>query len=223
MKTKEKLPKLYGVTSVVKKYDNYKEVPFNWFVSDRKKPLIPYEKAIMNYVKGDGYSEGAIDESFTKQEADQLVTYLQREHKEAILETNIVEEKLPIASNSMGFGATPVGGGDGFYMLEKEKNYNLPFKIWGYFDLRNCKNVNEKTEESEEDENEHNKKIEELEKLSIQELNERREVIRNEKVYIGRVIKAKNIVDSYKKDGFIGVYKEIADLDTQMTEAEIPF
>ena len=140
-----KLPKVYQVTSVVKKYKNCKDVPFSWFMIDRKKPLIPYEKGIINYLGKNSYSESAIDELFTNREAKRLVAYLEKEHKDDTLKINIDEQKLPIANNLIGYGGNAVGGMDGFYMLDKEKNYNLPFKAWGYFDLRNCKTFNMKT------------------------------------------------------------------------------
>ncbi|MBA7553281.1 hypothetical protein ES705_45871 [subsurface metagenome] len=143
-----KLPTVYQVTSVVKKYRNCKDVPFSWFMTSREKPFIPYKKGIKNYEKGNLYQEGAIDELFTRQEADQLVAYLEKEHKDDILKTSIDEQKLPLANDIMGIGCIPVGGGNDFYMLDGEKNYNLPFKAWGYFDLRNCKNVNEGIKES---------------------------------------------------------------------------
>ena len=38
----------------------------------------------------------------------------------------------------MGLGAIPVGGGPDGYLLHKESNYSLPFKVQGYFDLRGC-------------------------------------------------------------------------------------
>lgn len=50
----------------------------------------------------------------------------------------IEEEKLPIANNMMGLGAIAVGGGDDFYMLYNAPEYPLPFKVLGYFDLREC-------------------------------------------------------------------------------------
>ncbi|GAI73382.1 unnamed protein product, partial [marine sediment metagenome] len=84
-------PKVYQVTSIVKEWDNYKEVPFGWFLIDRKKPLIPYKEGIMNYVEGDLYSESAIDELFTNQEAKQLVAYLEKEHKDDTLKISIDE------------------------------------------------------------------------------------------------------------------------------------
>lgn len=134
-----KLPKVYHVTSILKEWHNYKEVPFSWFLIDRKKPLIPYEKGIKNYKKGNVYQESAIDELFTKQEAKRLVAYLEKEHKDDTLKISIDEQKLPIANNILAYGCIPVGGMNDFYMLDKEKNYNLPFKVWGYFDLRNSK------------------------------------------------------------------------------------
>ena len=35
-----------------------------------------------------------------------------------------------------------VGGGDDFYILHKEPQYPLPFKVEGYFDLVGCELVN---------------------------------------------------------------------------------
>jgi hypothetical protein len=36
----------------------------------------------------------------------------------------------------LGVGALPVGGGDGFYMLDKADEYDLDFKVWAYYDIR---------------------------------------------------------------------------------------
>ncbi len=33
----------------------------------------------------------------------------------------------------LGVGALPVGGDDGFFMLDKTDEYDLPFKVWAYF------------------------------------------------------------------------------------------
>jgi hypothetical protein len=31
-----------------------------------------------------------------------------------------------------------IGRYEGFYELDKDPDYSLPFKAWGYFDLRGC-------------------------------------------------------------------------------------
>ena len=47
--------------------------------------------------------------------------------------------KLPVPNTSMwGVRGWPVGGGDGFHQLSEENGYSLPFKVEGYYDLRDC-------------------------------------------------------------------------------------
>jgi hypothetical protein len=74
---------------------------------------------------------------FTEVEAIALKEYLEREHGGAGV-TTIEEVPLPIPDSSIGIGAILVGGGTDFHMLDKGPNYSLPFKAWGYFDLRGC-------------------------------------------------------------------------------------
>jgi hypothetical protein len=38
----------------------------------------------------------------------------------------------------MGYSCLAVGGSNSFYELCNESEYSLPFKVWGYFDLRGC-------------------------------------------------------------------------------------
>lgn len=132
--------KLFRVTTVVKEYDGRKDVAFHWFYDGKRTPPRPYAELVKNYDPTDrnaSYSEDCIDEMFTEDEANQLVAYLNRTHGDDgphIIE----EEKLPIANNMMGLGAIAVGGGDDFYMLYNAPEYPLPFKVLGYFDLREC-------------------------------------------------------------------------------------
>src|ERR1700730_5235393 len=132
--------KLYRVTTIVKEFDDCKDVPFHWFRDDRGERRA-YAELIENYDPSNdhaAYGEGAIDELFTEIEATALKEYLDREHADAGV-TTIKEVHLPIASNSMGLGAIPVGGGNDFYYtLSKEPTYTLPFEAWAYFDLRGC-------------------------------------------------------------------------------------
>jgi hypothetical protein len=131
--------KLYRVTTIVKEFHDCKDVPFHWFRHDRGKRCA-YDELIENYDPSDHDArdaEGAIDELFTDIEANMLKEYLDQEHGGAGT-TTIAEVHLPIARNSMGVGAIPVGGGDDFYMLSKEPAYTLPFEAWAYFDLVDC-------------------------------------------------------------------------------------
>ena len=132
--------KLYKVLTLVRKYHGCKNVRFTWFRCDHGSPKRPYAELIENYDPAADqvyYSEDAIEQLFTEEEARQLKGYLDREHGHEGV-TTIEEEQLPIPENVMGVGAMAVGGGDDFYELTKEPEYSLPFKVWGYFNLVGC-------------------------------------------------------------------------------------
>jgi hypothetical protein len=139
--------KLYRVGTLVKEYRGCKDVAFDWFrVYNRscKEIAVEFDELIERYDEliegynpretGRLYAEDAIEEMFTETEATALKAYLDREHGDEGV-TTIKEAKLPIGNNTMGVGAIAVGGGDDFYMLHKEPEYDLPFKAEGYYNL----------------------------------------------------------------------------------------
>jgi hypothetical protein len=71
---------LFHVRSIAPELKGHRDVPISWFVSERPQPLgLSYASLIENYDPADRfrmYSEGAIDELFTRAEADALVAYL---------------------------------------------------------------------------------------------------------------------------------------------------
>jgi hypothetical protein len=132
---------LYRVFTVVAKYHGCRNVNFAWF---RTEPAgdRPYELLIDGYFPGDPYTEGAIDELFTHAEAAAIKAYLDKQHGHEGV-TSIERAEVPIAGNVMPLGAIAVGGGDDFYMLDKEDEYSLPFRAWAYFNLTDCELVDE--------------------------------------------------------------------------------
>ena len=133
---------LYHVTTLVKKYRDCKNVAFQWFRCERRVPR-SYADLIENYdLADDRYAEGCIDEMFELDEALALKDYIDQNYGEAGI-TTIKKAKLPIANNTMGVGEIPVGGSQDFHMLDKAPGYSLPFKVWGYFDLRGCELADE--------------------------------------------------------------------------------
>jgi hypothetical protein len=148
---------LYHVTTIVKKYRGCKNVDFSWFRCERRAPR-PYAELIENYapsaIDAEGYievegcieAEGCIDEMFEWDEAQTLKDYIDQNYGEDQGITTIEKAELPIPNNTMGVGAIPVGGRQDFHMLDKAPNYSLPFKVWGYFDLRGCELVDLKAE-----------------------------------------------------------------------------
>ena len=131
--------KLFAVKTLEKEHGGCKDVVFYWFKAEEKSGARPYHELTADYSPEDehiGYAEGAIDEYFTQDEAEQLAAYLDGIGSGP---TTITEVSLPIANNILGYGALPVGGGDDFYMPAKRPDYTLPFAVWGYFDLRGCR------------------------------------------------------------------------------------
>src|SRR5262245_52991529 len=127
--------KLYHVWTTAKEYSGCRDVVFQWFRHATPRGQRPYADLIRDYEPGHPYPEGAVEEMFTWDEAQQLKGFLER-HYGDVGETVIEEVSLPIENCCMGVGALPVGGGTDFYMLSKAPEYSLPFKVWGYFDLR---------------------------------------------------------------------------------------
>ena len=129
--------KLYQVYGTIPEYRGHKNVPATLFVEGRQAPPVPYEQAIEGYAPGSKdflYTEEYIKELFTEAEAAALVEYMSQAHPDTPLK--VIEESLPVSSNIMGVGAIGVGGAQGFYELEKEEGYSLPFSVSLYYDLR---------------------------------------------------------------------------------------
>src|SRR5262249_42289532 len=106
-----KMLKLYRVVSKVREYDGCKNVPFSWFLASKRSEQRAYAELIEGYdTAGEFccYAKCYIDELFTKNEAQQLIDYLDREHG-GHCETRMHEEPLPIANDAMGIGAVPAG------------------------------------------------------------------------------------------------------------------
>jgi len=131
--------KLYEAYSTVDNFDGRDGVTFCWFVTERAKPVAPYEKLIKDRGSMDEhgrfYTEDFVDELLTKAEVEELREYLAKRHE---MELRVEEVELPVRGPCLGFGALSVGGGTDFYMLSKEEGYSLSVPIWGFYDLRPC-------------------------------------------------------------------------------------
>ncbi len=112
--------------------------PFEEFISPDAEPVAPFAEAIRNYNRLEDsnkfYAEESLQELFTERELKQLQEYLLLAHddREALAE----EVSLPLASKSFPLSGIPVGGSSGWYDLHQEPEYSLPFKVYGFFDVR---------------------------------------------------------------------------------------
>lgn len=82
------------------------------------------------------YAEALIDELFTADEAAQLVEYLNGHYSEG--SHHIKSYEFPITELVLGFGGLSYGGPTGlFEVWEYNDDWNMQFRVTGYFDLRN--------------------------------------------------------------------------------------
>jgi len=132
----ERLEPRYYVDLITNRYPGYKEVEFNLFHCE-----IPEEEA-RHFTVGsnhlDPYVVSHIEQTFSKDEVRQLHRYFSEHYKPDRLKA---QRAGPPSNNCIGFGAYPVGGLTDFYSFSEVDDYSLPFKVWGFFDLRKAKEL----------------------------------------------------------------------------------
>lgn len=123
--------KLYNVTTTTTRYPGFEgyELTINWWVK-RDKPAYPLRNILTPEGLADDYTQLGVAELFTADEALQLADCVIN-----LGVTKITPVELPIAEY-FPFGAIPVGGGPENYMLSESDDYELPFKVWGFYDKR---------------------------------------------------------------------------------------
>ena len=82
----------------------------------------------------------ALRELFSREEAEALVAYLDGAHGDEGV-NQIKKRELPLSSRLMPLSGIPTGGGPDHYELWRKPEYNLPFKVVGFFDLRGYERI----------------------------------------------------------------------------------
>jgi hypothetical protein len=132
---------LYQVHSVMNNFIyrgiSYNNLKINWFVVNRKEPLVSFEQAIENYSElpfaARVNPENFIKQCFTLAEAESLKRYLADAQK---IKAVIVGCPLPVKGHVNGFRDVPPPPGTDYVILHKKPNYNLPFKVEGIFNIK---------------------------------------------------------------------------------------
>jgi hypothetical protein len=140
-KTEPEKHDLYQIYSMVTNFRYkdlyYDNVKVNWFVTERKMPQIPFEKAIEDYEQLPFIArvnpENYIKQSFTVEEAMLFKKYLSTAQK---IRAVVEGFSLPVKGNVRGYRDTPPPPGTDFIILHKKAGYNLPFKVEGIFNLK---------------------------------------------------------------------------------------
>jgi hypothetical protein len=123
--------KLFSATSRVDGFLGFDSWVFFWFCVGRKKPVVPYDKAITNYDKLDaaqkGMAELFIDAHFTEAEVKELREYLYRVYG---FQPETEEEHLPIIFGNIDKQSSVLPPRSaGSYSLYKEEGYNLTIPV----------------------------------------------------------------------------------------------
>ena len=101
----------------------------------RSEPVLPFSLLIEGYDpdRTDPYDENSVQEMLTEAEVETLRAYLRLYG----LEVQTQASELPISEvDRMGYGAIPVGGGQGHDELYARPDYPLKTWILGYYDQR---------------------------------------------------------------------------------------
>jgi hypothetical protein len=139
------IEQLYSVISVIDDWSHrgirYDNVEVIWFVDERGyDPGFDYAALLSPGDETTGCDDMLVFDLFTREEADQLAEYLRVAHQEAVV---IREVDMPIKRGYMPISGIAVGGDCNFYMLSEHKDYDLPFRVWGYYRIfyEDCANL----------------------------------------------------------------------------------
>ncbi|GAJ14419.1 unnamed protein product, partial [marine sediment metagenome] len=126
----------YWVTLIADEVDGYSEVPITLFHTEMSNEELARLVVLAPGRSIDDvahwYTASAIEQTFSKAEVKQLYAYFKQRGN-----VRLGAHRAYSPTNAaMGVGAIPVGGGNDFYTFSEEPGYSLPFKVWGYFDLR---------------------------------------------------------------------------------------
>jgi len=130
--------KVYSlVNNFIYKGSSYDNLKINWFVLNRREPVVPFEQAIENYSElpftARVNPENFIKQCFTLAEAESLKQYLASAQK---IRAVIDGCPLPVKANVKGYRDVPPPPTTDYVLLHKKSSYNLPFKVEGFFNTK---------------------------------------------------------------------------------------
>ena len=139
----EEEAKLYRVYSTVDGWKHrhwfFDGVTITWLArrvaKDRYRP--PWvEEPVVDVRTGEKnfYLASAVDELFTREEAEAFVAYLKERYGDDT--ARMWEYPTPVPACNMGLGDIPVGGGVSTCLVQWKEGYPFDFEVEGYYDLR---------------------------------------------------------------------------------------
>jgi hypothetical protein len=119
------------------KFDHVTITIFRVFQFNKEEKILPLSKYLPENLrkgcKNKRFVEEHIREHFTREETEKIMGYLIHS---GIMAFRIHECTLPEDGSILPVGWISEGGGQDHYLFYQEKDYDLPFKIAGYFDVR---------------------------------------------------------------------------------------
>lgn len=126
---------LFKVRTIIAAFQGCKNVSMRWIAFGRSTPSVPYVEAIADFQPlGYPYAKGWVDELFTADEKDALISYLVETHPGEKHSFEKVE--LPVSGSPFPISAMPTGGPQGSYTLCRIETNGVPVDVVGYYDLR---------------------------------------------------------------------------------------
>ncbi|MER9450156.1 hypothetical protein [Mesorhizobium sp. M0254] len=126
---------LFKVRTIIAAFHGCKNVSMRWIAVVRSTPSVPYAEAIADFQPlGEAYAKGWIDELFTAEEKDALISYLAMTHPDE--QHSFEKVELPVSGSLFPISAMPTGGPQGSYNLCRIETNGVPVDVVGYYDLR---------------------------------------------------------------------------------------
>jgi len=126
----------YYVTVIASEFDKCQNVHFYLFHTEMSNeelaPLVVLAPGRTIDDVANWYTASVIEQTFSKAEVRQLHAYFSQFGGMRLKAKRV----QPPDNHCIGYGAYPVGGGTDFYTFSEADDYSLPFKVWGFFDLR---------------------------------------------------------------------------------------
>jgi len=137
-----RLYRAYSIGDLTRDGNVFYDVRIDWYCLEREAPPLPYEEVIAGY--------GALSEAlrsrlekdvarcFTGKEVSDLDALLSQKYGMGISREEV---RVPLKDRILFFeeGNTVIYD---FLELSEKEGYSLPFKVWGYYSLRNSFNSN---------------------------------------------------------------------------------
>jgi hypothetical protein len=129
--------RLFRAYSVMARYRGHKDVSFQWRMLNRVQSVAPYAELIVNYEILDRleqlHLENFLDEAFTAEEIVELRNCLSKIQQASL---QVEELSLPLRDTGVADPQTFLAlSRQEIHLLGEDEDYDLPFQVYGRYDL----------------------------------------------------------------------------------------